>query len=204
MGLLTVSPAVIAEAQRRIRAQAAAAGADPNAIIFGLPPPKPAVVVPTVDPSKEPPRTDDMVIPDALISTPGVDIAPTVVQTPLTDAPRVVYSAETLFPTYGQDTRTNAGDSGSWPSEGGGQPREEIEGSQGWQSRQDWQQARAVHLEKGGTEESFEAEHKKALAQKAKPKPKRKPRAKKKAPVKAKRKPKPKPKRKPKRKASRR
>jgi len=208
MGLLTVSPSVIAEAQRRIRAQAAAAGADPNAIIFGLPPPKAAPVPPpppVIVTAPPLPKLDDMVIPDSIISTPALDIASVAVQTPLTDAPRVVYSADTLFPTYGENPRTNAGDSGSWPREGRREPREEVEGSQGWESREAWQQARAVHIEKGGTEESFEAEHQKALAKKAKPRAKRNPRAKAKAQTaKAKRKRKPTAKRKPKRKTSRR
>jgi len=199
MGMLTVTPAVTAEAQRRIRAQAAAAGHDPNSIIFGPPPPKPPPPQPPTAPPL--PKLDDMVIPDSLISTSVIDITPPVVQTPLTDAPRVVYSSEPIFPTYGTDQSANVGS----PSEGARDSRSQHEekGSQGWESREAWQQARAVHLEKGGTEESFEREHQKELAEKAKPKRKRKPRAKKKAPRKAKRKPKPKAKR-AKRKAARR
>jgi len=199
MGMLTVTPAVIAEAQRRIRAQAAAAGHDPGAIIFGPPPPKPPPPQPPTAPPL--PKLDDMVIPDSIISTPTVDIAPVVVQTPVADAPRVLYSSEPIFPTYGTNTRANAGSPGEGPRDSRGQHEEKD--SQGWESREAWQQARAIHLEKGGTEESFEREHQKALAEKAKPKRKRKPRAKKKAPRKAKRKPKSKAKR-AKRKAARR
>jgi len=185
MGLLTVSPAVIAEAQRRIRAQAASAGADPNSIIFGLPPPKSA---PSQPPTAPPlPKLGDMVIPDSLISTETVDIAAPVVQTKTTDAPRVVYTSENFFPTYGQNERTNASDSGSGASQSGSQPRQES--SEGWESREAWQQSRAVHLEKGGTEESFKREHEEELSEKVRAKAKRKRKPKSKAKTKRKRKP---------------